>query len=218
MSQPVARFSSPYPTAPWRRVIRTILAVTVLFSAASLSATTVKAPEFTDLVNQSDYIVRAVVKSVSSDFVASGSRNIVSFVELEVQEVIAGRPPQPLILRVMGGKVGDREMVLEGAPQFTVGDEGIYFVRGNGRQVYPLVAMMHGVYPIKREANGRAFMMRSNHVPLQDAAEVAQPMSEGSAAQLQQRMRASADALTPAQFAQRIRDAVKPSNTRLHER
>jgi hypothetical protein len=195
-----------------------VLILAGLSLAARLVATTVNPPDFPDLVNQSDYIVRAVVKSVASEYAQPGSRKIVTNVELEVKEVIAGKPPEPLVLRVMGGKVGDREMILEGAPQFKVGEESILFVQGNGRQIYPLVAMMHGVYPVKREADGREFITRSNQVPLQDTAEVIQPMTTGGAAELQRRMRNPGEALTPAQFVQQIRAAVKPSNPRLHER
>lgn len=204
--------------APFRSFICLVWLFAVCLSATRLAATTVNPPEFADLVNQSDYIVRATVKSVTSDYAAPGSNKIISMVEMEVAEVIAGRPPQPLVLRVLGGKVGGREMILEGAPEFKVGDEGIYFVRGNGRQMYPLVAMMHGVYPIKHEAGGREFMTRSNRVPLRDTAEVSQPMVEGAATELQQRQRSLGEALTPAQFTQHIRDAVKPSNARLRER
>ncbi len=182
-------------------------------------ATTVNPPKFSDLVNQSDFIVRAVVKSVVSEYARPGSRKIVSKIELEVKEVIAGTPTQPLVLRVMGGKIGEEEMILEGAPQLKVGDENIFFVQGNGRQIYPLVAMMHGLYPIKREAaSGREFVARSNQVPLQSTAEVALPMTSGNAAELQRRMRSTGEALTPAQFVQQIRGAVKTSNTRLREK
>lgn len=202
-----------------RFVPRMILPCLVCLALATGGrATTVNPPEFPDLVNQSDFIVRAVVKSVVSDYARPGSRKIVTKVEMEVREVIAGTPTQPLVLRVLGGKVGEEEMIIEGAPRFKVGDEGVYFVQGNGRQIYPLVAMMHGVYPITREAAGREIITRSNRVPLQDTAEVALPMTDGGVAELQRRMRNTAQALTPAEFAQQIRAAVKPSNTRLLER
>lgn len=202
----------PYP-------IQRILLILGLFIAGmSARATTVNAPEFGELVNQSDYIVRAVVKSVVSKHVRPESRKIVTEVELEVKEVIAGTPPQPLMLRVLGGKVGEQEMILEGVPRFETGTEGVFFVQGNGRQIYPLVAMMHGMYPIQRDAGaGREFMTRSNRVPLQDTAEVALPMTAGNAAELQRRMRRTGEALTPEQFVQRIRAAVKPTNARLRE-
>lgn len=198
------------------------VAVTLLMAALTLvppiSATTVKPPEFPDLVNQSDYIVRAVVKSVTSEYARPGSRKIVTLVELEVREVVAGTPPQPLVLRMMGGKIGDDEMILEGAPQFKVGDESILFVQGNGRQIYPLVAMMHGLYAIKREADGSEIVTRSNHMPLHDTAEVALPLTSGGVAEVQRRLGGKGSALTPAAFVEQIRSAVKSSNTRLRER
>jgi|APLak6261667961_1056064.scaffolds.fasta_scaffold00457_4 hypothetical protein len=188
------------------------------FLATGGRATTVTPPEFPDLVNQSDFIVRAVVRSVVSEYAKPGSHKIITNVEMEVREIIAGTPTQPLVLRLLGGKIGNEEMTLEGAPQFKTGDEGVYFVQGNGRQVYPLVAMMHGVYPIKRTADGREFIARSNRVPLQDTAEVALPLTDGASAELQQRMSRPDRAMTPADFVQRIRSAVKSSNTRLRAR
>lgn len=208
-------FASKWAGLKSRMLLLTLVSLAL---ASDGRATTVKPPEFPDLVNQSDFIVRAVVKSVVSEYAQPGSRKIITKVGLEVREVIAGTPTLPLVLRVMGGKIGNEEMILEGAPQFMVGDEGVYFVQGNGRQIYPLVAMMHGFYPIKHEADGREYITHSNHVPLQDTAEVALPMTQGNTAELQRRIRRTTQALTPVQFVEKIRAAVKPSNTRLRER
>jgi hypothetical protein len=194
-----------------------LMALALLAGAVAADATSVVPPEFSQLVNDSDYIVRAVVKSVHSEYARPGSRKIVTFVELDVQETIAGTPPRPLVLRTLGGKVGEDELVLEGAPEFKVGDESIYFVRGNGKQVVPLVAMMHGVYPISRDQAGRTFVTRSNKVPLRNTAEVSAPMTEGVGAKAA-RDKSAVPALTPQQFIQQIRAAVKPDNARLHER
>lgn len=198
-------------------ILGALLALTLLLISPA-AATTVKPPEFPDLVNQSDYIVRAVVKSVTSEYTRPGSRKIVTLVELDVREIVAGTPPQPLVLRMMGGKIGDDEMILEGAPQFKVGDESILFVQGNGRQIYPLVAMMHGLYAIKRETDGSEIVTRSNHVPLHDTAEVALPLTSGGVAEVQRRLVGKGSALTPTAFVEQIRSAVKSSNTRLRER
>jgi len=211
----IQRFSASLKPAGLCRV--GAMAMLLLGVLTPLQATTVRPPEFGELVNQSDYIVRAVVKAVDSAYASPESRRIITKVELEVIEVIAGEPPQPLVLRLMGGKVGEREMILEGAPRFVAGAEHILFVQGNGRQIYPLVAMMHGVYGIQREADGREFITRSNRVPLQDTAEVALPMTSGGAAEMQRRMIRAGAALTPAEFTQRIRAAVKPGNPRLRE-
>jgi hypothetical protein len=187
-----------------------------LVAGVSLRATSVVPPDFTQLVNESDYIVRAVVKSVASEWrVDQGQRHIFTLVELDVREVIAGTPPQPLVLEMLGGKVGKDEMVIAGAPKFEVGQEDILFVQGNGRNIFPLFAMMHGRYPVLKESGtGREYVARSNRVPLQDTAEVGLPMAEGGAASLQLRMKNAAQALTPAQFVQRIKATVNPSYTR----
>ncbi len=185
---------------------------------APMRATSVIPPEFSDLVNQSDYIVRATVRSVASEYVRPGSRKIVTKVELDIIEVVAGTPPQPLVLKLAGGRIGEDEMTIEGVPQFRTGEEYILFVQGNGRQIVPLVAMMHGFYRIEREADGRAYVARSNRVPLRDTAEVTLPVTMGAAAEMQRRMNRPSEALSPPEFIQQIRGAVKAGNQRLRER
>ena len=172
-------------------------------------ATTVIPPDFQQLVSQSDYIVRAVVKSVTSEMQTDGqSRHIITKVELDVREVISGTPPQPLVLEMLGGRVGAEEMVVQGAPQFKVGDEDILFVHGNGQQINPLVALMHGRYPIKRDAaTGREFMARSNGEALYDEKDVVQPMAE--TALVQRALKANAQPLSAADFVSRIKTAAR---------
>jgi hypothetical protein len=178
-----------------------------------VAATTVVPPQFDELVNESDYIVRGVVKSVRCELLdVQGRGRIYTFVEFEVREVIAGTPPSPLVLRMLGGQVGDMVLEVDGAPKFTVGQEDILFVQGNGRQFVPLTAVMHGRYPILKEvATGREYVARSNHAPLKDVSEVSLPMTESSPVQVQQSLASPAQALSPESFVQRIRGAVNPN-------
>ena len=194
--------------------------VCLLFGLPPVRATTVVPPEFSQLVNESDYIVRAVVKSVASEWREDqGHRHIFTFVELDVREVLAGSPPQPLILQMLGGRVGDEELTVSGAPKFAVGDEDVLFIQGNGKNISPLFAIMHGRYPVMKEkGTGREFVARSNRVPLQDTAEVAMPMAEGAAAEIQLRMKNTAQGMTPVQFSQRIKAAVDPTYRRSRPR
>lgn len=186
-----------------------LLALPVLFAWAQ--ATTVIAPSFDRLVDGSDYIVRATVKSVTSDWRDNpdqpGSRYIASRVELDVREVIKGSPPSPLVLDVVGGKVGDRELTVDGAPRFLVGQETILFVKGNGRQIIPLVGMMHGKYDVrKNKKTGREEVLRSDGQPLFNEQEVAQSTAAAKATTLGS---TTAQPLTPADFASRIRNKAK---------
>jgi hypothetical protein len=188
----------------------------LFFFAAGLftaNATSVVPPNFSQLVNASDYIVRASVKSVVPEerVGPNGSKLIFSWVELEVSEVVAGMPPARVVLKVLGGRIGDRELSISGVPRFVSGEEGIFFVQGNGRQAYPLVRMMHGLYRIEKEASGhREYMVRSNGEPLKEVSEVAEPIhhaQEPAAARGQK----SLPAMSPAEFIQKIRAAaIKP--------
>ena len=182
--------------------------------AGILFGTSVLPPTFPELTNGSDYIVRAVVKSVRSEWrTANGRRDIYTLVELEVRETIAGSPPAPLVLEVLGGKVGAEELRLEGAPRFAAGDEDILFVRDNGRAIFPLFAMMHGRYPLLTDpASGRRYVARSNRVPLGDTAEVPLPLADGPAASVQRRLRSPAQALSPEEFTARIKAARDPAS------
>jgi hypothetical protein len=170
-------------------------------------ATTVVPPDFDQLVNESDYVVRAVVESLRSEY-RDGPQGqlIVTKVLLRLRETVAGQPPATVELEMLGGQIRDDRLVVSGAPIFHVGDEDYLFVRNNGHSITPLVAMMHGRYPVRRDATtGREFMARSNDVPLQDVAEVALPMTTGETAALQRRVTKSAAALSPAEFTAKIR-------------
>jgi hypothetical protein len=171
-------------------------------------ATTIIAPSFDELVAKTDYAVHAVVKSVSCEWRSSGANlHIVTKVELEIKEVILGKPPVPLVLEMLGGKIGDRQLVVDGAPDFKVGDEDILFVHGNGFQASPLVAFGHGRYPVARDKqNGRAYVTRSNGDLLYDTSEVARPMHSSSVAR---ELKAGAQPLSPDSFVAKVRESRK---------
>jgi hypothetical protein len=186
------------------RYLLTGLALGCALLAPGLHATTVEPPSFDALVNQSDYVVRAVVKSATPEWRESaGKRYISTRIELEVLETVKGTPPSPLLLDLLGGKIGDVEFAVTGMPVFQVGDESILFVYGADKKLYPLVAMMHGVYPILHEAKtGQDYMLRSNGMPLYSTADVSQPMDRASAAL---KVNAANRPLTAKGFIQQIR-------------
>ena len=198
-----------------QRVMRLAMVVGCLAVAGtgpSLQATTVVPPEFDQLVRESDFVVRAKVLSVNSEWLERGkSRTIVTKVELDVLEVIAGEADAKVTLTMLGGKIGEREMVIEGAPHFVEGEEDVLFVQGNGRQVVPLTAMMHGRYRVMRDsAQGRSYVARENGEPLTETAQVTQAMEGALPGGPLSREERIERALSPEEFAKRIR-AVKPA-------
>lgn len=143
----------------------------------------VRPPPFPELVKVADYIVRAKVVAKESTWEGTEPRRqIFTHFTLEVLETLAGEPPEPLVLKALGGEIGEDSMRIEGVTELQVGQEYVLFVRGNGRQFYPLVALMHGMYPVIRdEAADVAVVARANGAPLRNTAEVAAPLTHPEA-------------------------------------
>jgi hypothetical protein len=208
--EPFAKNAVTFPMSA-RQLLFAGLIVVLLF--LPLSATTVDAPEIDSLITQADYVVRAVVISAKAEWrEIDGRRYIGTRVELEIREAIKGSPPSPLVLELIGGRVGEDELVIEGLPRFYVGDENVLFVHGEQRKMFPLVALMHGVYPVIREARtGQEYMLRSNGLPLYSATDVSLPMNQVSPARLQN---PQARPLTATAFIRQIREraaVIQPS-------
>jgi hypothetical protein len=165
-------------------------------------ATTVVAPDFDSLVAQADYVVRGVVTAINAEWRNDAhGKHIISKVNFEVREVIKGTPPSPLVLEMLGGRIGKYQMVVQGTPNFIVGEESVLFVHGNGRQFFPLVAIMYGMYPITLDtASGLRLVHRSNGSPLYDVKDVSRPMTAANALGP-----GAARPLTAAEFASKIR-------------
>lgn len=191
-----------------------LLLLTLAFATGvPLGGTTVSPPEFTELVNGADYVVRARVVGITHEIRTIGAKSLpYTLVALEVKEVISGTPPSPLVLTILGGPINGDELSIAGAPRFAVGDEDILFVADNGRSVFPLYGMMHGRYPILREASsGREIVARSNHQPLGDTAEVGLPLADGATGVIARRVAGAGYGLGPSEFVSRIKAARKPS-------
>lgn len=196
------------PQSKPRRWLQALsLGCIALLAHGSVHATTVIPPTFTELAQKADYVVRARVKSVSAARTvdAAGRAKINTRVELDVLEVIAGSPPSPLVLVMLGGRADGHELIVQGAPVFRVGDEDILFVQGNGRYFNPLLGLMYGRYPVRRDESGRSYVARSNGVPLGDVGEIPLPMAGGGMAELLARQRPAAEAVSAAEFARLIR-------------
>ena len=193
-----------------------LLGLLFLLAAGWARATTVIPPEFDEMVNQSDFVVRARVDSMESEMRTRGAGyRIYTIVELEVLEVIAGEPPEDIVLEFLGGRIGDEEMIVDGMPRLREGEEGIFFIKDNGRALCPVYAMRYGLYPVEEEATSkRRYVTREDKTPLETVAEVSQPLTEGDvkAAQLIRKKRSRA--FTPDEFSEKIRAASRTGSRR----
>lgn len=182
--------------------------------ATDATATTVLPPDFEELVNRSDYVIRARVTNSEAELRISGDRRrIFTKVEVEVLEVIAGEPPATIVLELLGGRIEGEEMIVDGMPRLRVGTESILFVKDNGRVLCPIYAMNYGIYPVEEEpTTKRRYMTRGNKIPLEQVAEVAQPLTEGDELDVPALRRKRSNAFTPEEFSREIK-AVRSLNT-----
>ena len=194
-----------------RKLLHLIFSLGGLLSAAHLSGTTVAPPEFAELVNGSDYVVRARVIGITHEVRTVGSKSTpFTLVELAVREVISGQPPSPLVLTILGGPIDGSELVISGAPRFAVGDEDILFVADNGRSVFPLYGLMHGRYPIQRDASsGREYVTRVNGEPLDDVSRVSLPLIDAALVGTARRAARADQGMSPSDFASQIQASRK---------
>lgn len=177
----------------------------LLLVAPLVRGTTVQPPEFEQLVGGADYVVHAVVTAVNVEQAPEARGRIFTHVEFAVREPVAGAVPARVVLRFRGGRIGREALVIQGMPEFRVGDEEILFVKANGRSVCPLVGMMHGRYRVAVEpATGRRYVQRDDGLPLRSTGDVALPHGQIA---LDDTSRAAAVrmALSPEEFMQRIR-------------
>ena len=115
-------------------------------------ATSVEPPDFESLLKQAEVILTGEVTATRSEWVGFGSqRHIETCVTLSVINTLKGAPPNPYVLRIMGGIVGDTTLEIDGVPKFKVGDRTLLFVENNGTQFVPLVGIMHGYFKVARD-------------------------------------------------------------------
>lgn len=156
-------------------------AFTFLASALALSATTIKQPSFAELARGADQVVHGKVISVRSFWADVQGRPVIrTAVAVEVIESIDGLAAgQTLNLRLLGGEIDGKGLRVDGMPQFGTNEEMVLFVRGNGRQVCPLLGWRHGQFMVERPAGGAANrVMRVDGSPVTGAPSIERALAE----------------------------------------
>lgn len=153
----------------------------LLLSAVGLEATTVRAPEFDQLVKRADRIVHGTVTATRAFWDEYEGRKLIR-TEVSVRAVrTIGKPLEEgmVTLRFLGGQVDDMIMNVAGMPNFASGDEVVLFERGNGHSVCPLVGWKYGHYRVSRKADGSdPTVRRSDFSPLLEVQAVTLPLRD----------------------------------------
>lgn len=98
-------------------------------------ATTMEAMSLADLTSEASWVVVGTVRGRTSEYDEFG--RIVTDHRIEVEEVwksatdlpSAGAQPSELLMRSLGGEVGELAMTVPGAPHLNVGERAIFFLR-----------------------------------------------------------------------------------------
>ena len=97
-----------------------------------VSATTVVAPTFEQLVTQAELIFQGTVTDSRSVWEGEGGqRHIETYVTFQVEDSVKGQAGASYTIRMLGGTVGDETLEVTDTPKFKVGDREILFVEHN---------------------------------------------------------------------------------------
>lgn len=91
-------------------------------------------------------------------------RHIVTYTRVRALELFAGADPKQdeLMLRTLGGRVGELGELVHGEAVLPLGQQGVLFVMPADGAL-GVTAMAQGHYPLGRDARGRELLRRSPH-------------------------------------------------------
>lgn len=124
---------------------KTVLALALALGlAAAAGATTLIPVTATELTDGADAIVTGT--AVYSEVVTSGNGAFpFTYVTFQIHQTFKGRViGNELTLRLHGGEMENREVVVQGMPRFEVGETYLLFVRNNGQSASPLMGWVQG--------------------------------------------------------------------------
>ena len=160
-----------------------LLVVSLLFwsLAAPAHATSVMPLGFADIVGEARNIVRAEVVDVRAARASSG--RIETIVTFRVERVLKGSPDRALVmLRFLGGVIGDESMEVSGMPRFAVGDRDVLCLGDENGVVSPIVGLMQGRFRVVRGVDGEDRVTRYDGTAFATTAQVLRPLRESATA------------------------------------
>jgi hypothetical protein len=126
---------------------------------ASLS----RAVPVADLVGRSQHVMLGEPLDADSVWEQIGGRkHIVTYTRMRVHELMAGADPKQdeLLVRTLGGRVGELGELVHGEARLTLGERSVLFVMP-ARDALVVTAMAQGHYPLVRDAAGTERLRRS---------------------------------------------------------
>ncbi len=139
--------------------ILVILTLTASSSFATLSFSLSTA----EMTKDADEIVVGQVTNIESTW-EDGGKKIYSYVEVEVSESLKGVEAQKVLIRQLGGEVGEIGQRVEGLSTFDSGEEILVFLKENSAGELEVVGMSQGKYQVLTDrASGTRTVQRDTH-------------------------------------------------------
>ena len=135
--------------------------------AAAAGATTLIPVTATELTDGAEAIVTGT--AVHREVVLSRDGSFpFTYVTFQIHETLKGRVQgQELTLRLHGGELEDRDVVLDGMPRFEIGETYLLFVRNNGRSASPVMGWEQGQMRFGKEArSGETILIDHRNRPV----------------------------------------------------
>ena len=181
-----------------------VVLAAVLFSATAARATTVVVPTDEQLLAASRAVVEGTVREIRSRR-AAGGRRIFTYVTVDVSRVLAGDVTRgTIVLKQMGGTVGDDFSTIHGSPEFEVGERVLLYLTADEDGALHTTFLFLGKFSLV-ERDGRTWAVRGEApdgvlaVPAEGGATDAAPYDEYAAA-VERRARATKRAEPAAPF------------------
>ena len=131
--------------------------------SAPVSALSVVPRSFDELVSLADLVIVGTVSAQRSAYDdPTQRRGISTYLTLSDIEVVKGAlATDRYVLRIAGGEVDGRALVYSGLPSLRSGERYVLFIRGNNRDLFPVVGVNQGVYQVVRDGSGRDVVVRN---------------------------------------------------------
>jgi hypothetical protein len=126
-------------------------------------ATLSRAVRVEELVARSRHVLLGEPLESYSAWEKLGDRkHIVTYTRVRAHELLSGADPQQeeILVRTLGGRVGELGELVHGEARLRVGDRGVLFVMPV-QDVLSVTAMAQGHYPLRRDRAGIELLERS---------------------------------------------------------
>jgi hypothetical protein len=145
-----------------RREVFAALLVAVALWASRASASLSLAVSLSDLARASRAIAIATLIEQHAEW---QGRRIITLQRLRVDSVVAGDlPGQEVVIRSLGGTVGNITQTVEGEAEFAPGQASLVFLNEAADRALRVTARAQGQFPIRTDSAGYPALFRNAHL------------------------------------------------------